>query len=128
MNKAQEYAIAKFRRHLEDNLKNLDGSIPYGGQVTKFEVTPTDYGTFWISAETELTGLPENNLLRVLDHEYWFVHIGKHGAIVVRSSPRSYHQFNNKRAFDMVFTLGSVNLNRKQRERERVKAEKEALA
>jgi hypothetical protein len=128
MNKAQEYAIAKFRRHLEGELKNLDGSVPYGGQVTKFEVTPTDYGTFWISADTELTGLPENNLLRALEHNHWCVSIGKRGAIVVHSSPRSYHQFNNKRAFDMVFTLGSVNLIRKQVERERAKAEKEALA
>lgn len=98
----QTEAIQKFRRHMESYTRSTvaDANLPV---ITKFEITETTYGEFWITAELEMTHLPEGNLLRALSHEHWFVLVGKRGGIQVHSGPRSCKQFVGRHAFGMYF-------------------------
>ena len=95
MNKNQHNAIEYFKRTLNDRI-TLTDRIKRGKMVTVFEVEPTDYGTFWIRAEVEMTGLPEGNLLRFLDREHWFVHVGKLGRMDAHQYPKCFEQFKHK--------------------------------
>jgi hypothetical protein len=95
MNKRQERAIESFRNFLQRSLTRYDGTVPYGGEITKFEVKaePLTYGPgemVFVSAETELTGLAPGNLLRALDHTWWLIKVGDRGAIDILSGPRHY--------------------------------------
>lgn len=101
MTKSQERAVAYFRRFMQDQLCK---TAEYGDELVTFEVTPTDYGTFWILAKTDMTKLGENNVLRFVSAQHWFVSVGKRGALEVKSAPKSFKQFNGKgRAFGMTF-------------------------
>lgn len=102
MNKSQEQAIKSFRFFME---RQLNKNPEYGDEIVAFEVKPTDYGTGWIKAETCMTKLSEGNLLRALERQYWFVSVGKRGALDVKMAPASFHQFNGKRAFNMHFDV-----------------------
>lgn len=104
MNKSQQAAVDYFRRHLEDHIRDYQRE-QYGRAITKFKTEPTDYdNSFWLSAEVEDTALPDNNLLKALDHEWWHVSIGPRGRISVWSCPNSFKQFKNRYAFGMLFT------------------------
>lgn len=96
----QEAAVKRFRRYLEIHEMR---SEKFPMAVTKFETTPTNHGTLWISAEVEHTSLGENSILRVLDHQYWNVAVGPRGQLTVWSCPKSLHQFAGGRAFGMKF-------------------------
>lgn len=98
--KAQQRAIDRFRAYLN---KECSPNLEYGDRVTVFEQTPTTYGTVWISARTDMTGLSENNLLRSIAAQYWHVHVGKNGAIEVWNAPKCFDQFRGRRAFGMFF-------------------------
>jgi hypothetical protein len=101
MTKSQERAIAYFRRFMEGQLNKTEA---YGDTLVTFEVTATSYGTFWILAKTDMVKLGENNVLRFVEAQHWFVHVGKRGALEVKSAPKSFKQFNGKgRAFNMTF-------------------------
>ena len=95
MNKAQQTAIARLRRFIEQQeIERRPAN--YGAQITRWDVQPTDYGTLWVTAETELTGLPAGNLLRALDHTHYFVSIGKRGALTMKIGPKSLDQFEGR--------------------------------
>jgi hypothetical protein len=96
MNKSQERAINAIRRHIEDSLNT---NPDYGDEITRWEVTTTSYGCLWVTAENEMTKLPETNLLRIIDRQYWLFAIGKRGAITMKMGPNSYKQFNGRKAF-----------------------------
>jgi hypothetical protein len=115
MKRNQEQAIAFFRRFLEQKVERSQESTKIEPLVlTKFEVTETNYGSAWISAQLERTGLPETSLLRALDHEYWHVHVGVRGGLAVHSAPRQYEQFSSRRAFGMKFKLRAGSRKYKQ--------------
>jgi hypothetical protein len=94
MTKSQEKAVAAFRAWME---RNLDKNPAYGATITEFVVEPTNYGTYWIKAQTELLGLSEGNLLRALSHEYWLVAVGKNGGLTARIVPKPFEQFKGRR-------------------------------
>lgn len=98
MTKSQERAIAYFRGFME---RQLNTNPAYGDTIDTWKVEPTSYGTFWITATTDMTKLGEGNLLRALDRQHWFVSVGRRGALEVKSAPKSFKQFNGKRAFSM---------------------------
>jgi len=100
--KSQESKSKKFKRFLEESIMEHQ-KIKYDAQVINWEVTETDYGPIWISAQIDLVGLPEGNLLRALDKEFWHIHIGRKGKITVYNSPKCYDQFKGQRAFEMFF-------------------------
>jgi hypothetical protein len=97
---SQLRAIAQFKAFMESQ---LDKNPERKDTLVKFETTPTDYGCFWVLAETDMLGLGENNLLRFLDRQHWYVQIGRGGSITVWSSPKHFHQFKGKRAYCMNF-------------------------
>jgi hypothetical protein len=96
MNPSQTKAVARIHHHVTSNLNTTP---EYGDQVTKWEVTETDYGHVMISAETEMMKLGEGNLLRALDHKFYLFFIGKHGKISMKMGPKSYKQFNGRKVF-----------------------------
>lgn len=104
MNRMQTQGIARFRRLLELDI-DTPSKDKYGAAITKFEQKDLGSGLIFISAETELTKLPDGSLLRALDHHYWMAQIGERGAVTVLMAPRSYQQFNNKRAIGVAFKL-----------------------
>jgi len=100
MNTNQERAVQRFRAFMTGQ---LNANPDYGDQLVEFSVEPTDYGTLWITAKTDMTKLGENNLLRALDRQYWLVSVGRRGAINVKMAPKSFDQFSGRRAFCMNF-------------------------
>ena len=101
MSPSQARAARLFTNHVQ---RNLD-THPERGDAAFFATETTTYGTLWITGRTEMTGLGEGNLLRAVSAEYWLVAVGKRGGLTVRMAPRSYKQFNGKRAFGMAFDL-----------------------
>jgi hypothetical protein len=103
MNTRQQAAADFFRSFLNAELSR-QAKEDHGAKITEWEVKPTEYGAVWISAEVELTALPEGNLLRALDHQRWFVLIGKGGSVHAHLYPGHYKQFKNKkRTFGVCF-------------------------
>jgi len=99
----QQRAIDGFRRYLEENLND---NPEYGDTITKFELVATGYdASWWLSAETEMMGLGEGNLLRALDHHYWHIFVGPRGALTAHSYPKSLEQFKGGR-----FTPANLNI------------------
>lgn len=94
MNRAQQKALDYFRQHLTSNLSK---NPAYGDTVTVFNAEPTSYGTLWITARTEMVGLPEGNVLRCVSAEHWFVSVGKRGALTVKMGPKSLKQFKGRK-------------------------------
>ena len=89
--KALEYLRWYFEKDLNEK---------YGEEITKFETKVNDYdGSLWLSVETEYMGLPETNLLRALDHDYWHFLIGRSGKMEAHSYPKSFEQFKGRKAF-----------------------------
>ena len=105
MNKAQESAVAIFKKFLATVHISQHDVEKYGKAVSKFEVEATEYGTFWIIAEIDYTNLPEGNTLRFVGREFWMVSVGKRGGLVARQFPKSFEQFigRSKNAFGMKF-------------------------
>ena len=99
MNPSQARAARLFTNHVQ---RNVDPH-PERGDAAFFTMETTSYGTLWIKGETEMTGLPETNLLRAVCREYWLVAIGKRGAIDVKMAPKSYLQFKGRRVLGMNF-------------------------
>ena len=97
----QQRALDRFRRYVEDSLNT---NPKYGDQITKWELTAAGYNaSWWLSVETELMNLPEGNLLRALDHEFWHLFIGARGRIEAHSYPKSLEQFKGQRVFGINF-------------------------
>jgi hypothetical protein len=96
----QKRAVENFKTFME---RQLNSNPDYRDTLVEFSVTPTDYGTLWITAKTDMLGLDEGNLLRALDAQWWFVHVGKRGALTVKMAPKSFKQFNGRKAFNMNF-------------------------
>jgi hypothetical protein len=92
MTKSQQQAVERFRQFViaQDITRR---SPEYGADLTEWNVKATDYGTLWIKAQTELVGLPINNLLRALNHNYYFASVGRRGAITLKIGPKSLAQF-----------------------------------
>jgi hypothetical protein len=96
----QKQAIDYLRRFLERER----GTDQFRKNVTKFEVTPTDHGSIWVSAKLEYgDNVSENSVLRLLDREDWYVNVGPRGQLNVWMCPKSCEQFAGKRAFGMKF-------------------------
>lgn len=105
MRPSQQRAVNQFRNFME---RQLNPNPEYGDTLVEFEVKPTDYGTFWITARTDMTKLSPNSMLRCLDAQHWFVSVGRHGSLTVKMCPKSFHQFNitrgsRRNAFGMTF-------------------------
>lgn len=96
MNNSQKQAIARLRRHIESHEIRDSQVEKYGTAIHSWEEQPTDYGTVWVRFQVEHLGLPETNALRVLDHDYWLVDIGKRGKITLHMGPDSLKQFKGK--------------------------------
>lgn len=106
MNESQKQAVESFRRFVEQ--QHITGRpAEYGAKITEWEVSATEYGTLWIKAQVELTGLPEGNLLRAIDHEHYFVSVGRRGALTMRMGPRSLRQFEGKQFLGINIRLGA---------------------
>ena len=97
---SQLRAIARFKAFMETQ---LDKDPARRDTLVRFETTTTEYGTLWVTAETDMLGLPETNLLRFLDRQHWHVQIGKGGAIDVWCAPKPFRQFKGRRAYNMNF-------------------------
>lgn len=92
MNKSQTAAVERVRRLIQGGITQVSAER-YGRKITKFDVETTTYGTLWISVEVDDTALPDTNVLKFMDHEHWYISIGKRGAITAHSYPRSLEQF-----------------------------------
>lgn len=97
---SQTRAVAQFRAFVQ---RELDTNPERQDTIDSFAVEGTSYGAVWVTATTDMLGLPETNLLRVIARQHWLVQIGKGGRITVFSSPNAFHQFRGRRAFGMVF-------------------------
>ena len=94
---SQKKSIEYLRYYVE---KNLDKDEDRADQITTFEIRVNDYdGSLWLTIKTELLGLPESNLLRLLSMDHWFFWIGRGGRIDAHAYPDSLKQFKGKRAF-----------------------------
>lgn len=105
LTKTQTAAIESFRRFITSRLNK---TAEYGDQITKFETYRTEHGSLWLTVETEMTLLPEDNLLRFLDKTHWHVAVGARGALEVWSCPKSIRQFAGRRAFGLNFSKYSA--------------------
>lgn len=105
MTPAQTRAVAYFKGFME---RQLNTNPDYGDTLIEFTVSPTDYGTFWITARTDMTKLGEGNLLRALDRQHWLVGVGRKGSLCVKMAPKCFKQFNacRRKAFGMHFDIG----------------------
>lgn len=100
INAHQQRAIEQFRAFMQTQ---LDKTPEYGDTLVEFSTEPTSYGTHWITAKTAMVKLGEGNLLRAVSAQHWFVSVGKRGALQVVIAPKSFKQFNGRRAFNMSF-------------------------
>jgi hypothetical protein len=91
MNAFEAAGVGYFKVWLGRSISAHDAEH-YGKAITQFNVKD-EGGIVWIHAEVELTTLPEGNLLKCLDHEWWFVQVGKRGALTAHQYPRHYAQF-----------------------------------
>ena len=97
----QQRSIEGIRHHLEQHISHQ--AEKYGAEVTNWEVKSTGFNSsWWVSAQTELTGLGEDNLLRALEHEYWHFLVGPRGRVEAISYPKSYDQFKGQRVFGFI--------------------------
>lgn len=102
----QQRAIETFRAFLERSIRQHERDA-YGKQIVTFNVQSVahDSPMLKVVAEVECAGLPPNNLLRFLDHEFWLAFIGPRGGVTISMAPDAYKQFNGKRAFNMSFDM-----------------------
>lgn len=99
--KGQRVALQFFRQLLE---QERDAKGPYPREIVRFEPEPlgsTDI--IMVRAELEITSLPEDNLLRFVDQQSWYVAITPRGRIDVHICPKCFKQFAGRRAFRMNF-------------------------
>jgi hypothetical protein len=87
-------AIRRLRRHVEEHMRDQ--------HIATFEKQVVG-DTVIVSITVEST--KDHALLKMLDHEFWLATIGPRGAITLKSAPKSYQQFNGKRAFGMNVRL-----------------------
>jgi hypothetical protein len=100
MNTSQQRALEAFQAFMRDQVSKN----PEYKDTVSVEVKTTDYGTTWVTARTDMVGLPEGNMLRFVASQYWLVKVGKRGGLEVRMAPRCYDQFIGRRAFGMLFS------------------------
>jgi hypothetical protein len=100
MNTAQQRALEAFKAFMQTQVSKN----PEYKDTVSVEVEQSDYGITWVTARTDMTGLPEGNMLRYVAAQYWFVKVGKRGGLEVRMAPRCYDQFIGRRAFGMRFS------------------------
>jgi len=98
-NAAQARAIEGFKAFMERQISR----VPAYGDTVSFEIQTTAFGQTWVTAKTDMKGLGEGNLLRAVSGQYWLALIGKRGAVTIRMAPKSFDQFNGKRAFGYSF-------------------------
>jgi hypothetical protein len=102
MTNSQQHAINCFKGFMQ---QQLNKEARYGDALVEFTVEATAYGTFWLTARTDMVGLPSGNVLRYVSAQHWFVEVGKRGALTVRIAPKEFKQFNGRRAFGMTFNI-----------------------
>jgi len=98
MNASQLRSLARLNRLLD-----LDQRRQHGATITNYQLKTFDDGSLWVSFQVELRGLPENNMLRVVDHQWWGFTIGTRGRVEAVIYPNQYKQFKGKRAFNVTF-------------------------
>jgi len=101
MNKSQQKAIELFKYRVEQFFSAHDVK-EYGAKITRFDVRDEPCGNsrfVSVAVETELTALPNGNLLKALDHTHWLAFIGDKGAINLHSGPKSLEQFKGKKQY-----------------------------
>jgi hypothetical protein len=97
---SQLRAIEQFRAFLATQ---LDKDADRADTIVEFSVQQTDYGMAWITARTEMTGLPPGNVLRYVAAQHWFVLVGRAGALESAMHPKQFEQFAGRRAFGINF-------------------------
>lgn len=92
--RTQEQALSALKRYLESR----DEYLTQRRTLTEWRVEPTGYkgGEVWVYAQLEHSNLPEGDLLRVLDHEYWMALVGKRGRITIVNCPKTLEQFQGQ--------------------------------
>lgn len=100
MTASQQRAIDHLKYQITRRCSNHCDDEAIQPVLTRFEVDEAEWGISVI-AEAERTGLPEGNLLRVLDHEYWMALIGKRGKITLKMGPDALKQFKGDTYFGM---------------------------
>ncbi len=94
LNQKQQQAITR----LKDVMTIHQGQTKYPLNLTRFEVTKSEYGDVMISAEMQHGDtVPENSLLRIVDRQFWVVFVGKRGALTAKIGPKSLQQFQGKK-------------------------------
>ena len=96
MNISQSKALGSFRSFLDGYGANQFESEEFRPVVSHFDYEENGLGAIYAHAEIERTGLPEGNLLRALDHSYWFAVIGKRGKVTILKGPESLRQFKGR--------------------------------
>lgn len=102
--KQQADAIARLRMHIDRRI-GATMRDEHGKEITRFEIEPLCYGSIKVVAEVDCTKLSTDSLLRFVEHEFWLAFIGPRGKIEVKMAPKSYKQFDGRRAFGMTFDL-----------------------
>ena len=109
MNASQQNAI----NHIEHFLNGRRSANPEYQDTVSIDVDATsEFGTVFVTANIEMLGLPEGNLLRYVARQYWLFFVGKRGGIEVLMAPKSLDQFNGRRAFGMKFKLSTSKSKR----------------
>jgi hypothetical protein len=98
-NAAQARAIEAFKAFMQTQTSK----VPAYGDTVTFEIQTTAFGQTWVTAKTDMVGLGEGNLLRAVAAQYWLARIGKRGAVTIKMAPKSFDQFQGKRAFGYLF-------------------------
>jgi hypothetical protein len=107
MNKSQERAVRRIDQFLEEQIEGVPKE-KYGAKVVDRKVHEVTKGTFFMSAQTEYLGLPENNVLRFMSHYYWLFRIGPRGSITMLQGAKSFEQFKGKGKLAFGFTVERV--------------------
>ena len=98
MNKSQESAIKYFKEEIIEmrinSLNSHQGDPSRLCKVERFEVEPTEYGTFWVSAEVAAGEV--GSMLHAVTSERWFVEVGKRGALNAHSFPKSLEDYKGR--------------------------------
>ena len=103
MTPSQTRSIERIRHFITEQCLNKEAR--YGDTIVKFDVSEEFKYFVSVTVQTDMIGLPETNMLRILSGHYWLFTIGKKGKITVKMCERSYNQFDGKEAFGMTFDL-----------------------
>ena len=88
LNKSQERSIDRLCDYIAEGLSDIGDE-----EITLVEIEEAAYcEEFWLRVRTEHTS-SKGTLLSALCDQWWFVLVGKRGALTAHQYPKSYEQF-----------------------------------